>query len=72
MDEVGQAFCKILSIMTDNPDTASCEQAWEKQQAKEIDEQTLNGYLDDTYGAGMAHKAKSIILAIVQNNGGGH
>lgn len=69
MDEVGEAFCKVMCILSDNSDMSSCEKAWDKQQSKEITVETMNEYLDETYGSGIAHKAKAVIMAIIETSG---
>lgn len=70
-DEVGVAFCRALSILSENNNPEPCNTAWVKAKNKEISQELMNEYLEDTYGEGLPHKTKEVILAVIQqgNNG---
>lgn len=66
-EEVGEKFCQVLSILSEK-DPSSCVKAWNKAKTKEITDTDLNEFLNETYGNGLAHKTKDIILAIIQTD----
>lgn len=69
MDDVGKAFCNVMAILAGSTPDA-CESAWEKGASGDITQETLNEYLDETYGAGLAHKTKQIILTVIEQGDG--